>query len=51
VPTAIRREAGLDAALAVLGLCTPTVTEVYVELETAKVAAIMEKPGQQHRRC
>ena len=43
--TEIRREAGLDAARAVLGHRTPAVTEVYAELDVAKAAAIMEKLG------
>ena len=43
--TEIRREAGLDAARAVLGHRTPAITEVYAEIDTAKAAAIMEKLG------
>jgi site-specific recombinase XerC len=43
--TEIRREAGLDAARAVLGHRTPVVTEVYAELDIAKAASIMEKLG------
>jgi integrase len=43
--TEIRREAGLDAARAVLGHRTPAVTEVYAEIDTAKAAAVMERLG------
>ncbi len=43
--TEIRREAGLDAARAVLGHRTPKVTEVYAEIDQAKAAAVMEKLG------
>jgi integrase len=43
--TEIRREAGLDAARAVLGHRTPAITEVYAEIDTAKAAAVMEKLG------
>jgi integrase len=43
--TEIRREAGLDAARAVLGHRSPTVTEVYAEVDAAKAAAVMEKLG------
>jgi integrase len=43
--TEIRREAGLDAARAVLGHRTPTITEVYAEIDQAKAAAVMEKLG------
>jgi integrase len=43
--TEIRREAGLDAARAVLGHRTPVVTEVYAEIDQAKAAAVMERLG------
>jgi integrase len=43
--TEIRREAGLDAARAVLGHRTPSVTEVYAEIDQEKAAAVMEKLG------
>jgi integrase len=43
--TEIRREAGLDAARAVLGHRSPTVTEVSAEVDAAKAAAVMEKLG------
>ena len=39
--TQIRREAGLDAARAVLGHRTPVVTDVYAELDETKAAEIM----------
>lgn len=43
--TEIRREAGLDAARAVLGHRGPAITEHYAELDTAKAAAVMERLG------
>jgi integrase len=43
--TEIRREAGLDAARAVLGHRSPQVTELYAELDIAKAAAVMERIG------
>jgi integrase len=43
--TEIRREAGLDAARAVLGHRSPAITEVYAELDTAKAAEVMERLG------
>lgn len=43
--TEIRREAGLDAARAVLGHRTSAVTEVYAELDAAKAASVMERLG------
>jgi integrase len=43
--TEIRREAGLDAARAVLGHRTPVVTEVYAEMDMAKAAEVMAKIG------
>jgi integrase len=43
--TEIRREAGLDAARAVLGHRSPKVTEVYAEVGFQKAAAVMEKLG------
>jgi integrase len=41
----IRKEAGLDAARAVLGHRSPAITEVYAELDTAKAAEIMGMLG------
>jgi site-specific recombinase XerC len=43
--TEIRREAGLDAARAVLGHRSPAVTEVYAEVDMSKAAAVMERLG------
>jgi integrase len=43
--TEIRKEAGLDAARAVLGHRTPTITETYAEIDQAKAAEVMEKLG------
>jgi integrase len=43
--TEIRREAGLDAARAVLGHRSPRVTEVYAEIDAAKAADVMAKLG------
>jgi integrase len=43
--TEIRREAGLDAARAVLGHRSPVVTEVYAELDIGKAAEVMERLG------
>jgi integrase len=43
--TEIRREAGLDAARAVLGHRTPTITEVYAELDMTKAVEVMERLG------
>jgi integrase len=43
--TEIRREAGLDAARAVLGHRSPVVTEVYAEVDMGKAAEIMERLG------
>jgi integrase len=43
--TEIRREAGIDAARAVLGHRSPAITEVYAELDMDKAAAIMERIG------
>jgi integrase len=43
--TEIRREAGLDAARAVLGHRSPRITEVYAELDAGKAAEIMERLG------
>jgi integrase len=43
--TEIRREAGLDAARAVLGHRTPAVTEVYAEIDVNKASEIMERLG------
>ena len=41
--TEIRREAGLDAARAVLGHRTPTITELYAEIDVNKAASVMQK--------
>jgi integrase len=43
--TEIRREAGLDAARAVLGHRSPAVTEVYAEVDARKAAEVMERLG------
>jgi hypothetical protein len=43
--TEIRREAGLDAARAVLGHRSPQITEVYAEIDVNKAAAVMEQLG------
>jgi integrase len=43
--TEVRREAGLDAARAVLGHRSPTVTEVYAEVDATKAAEVMGKLG------
>jgi integrase len=43
--TEIRREAGLDAARAVLGHRSPKITEVYAEIDMTKAAEVMEKLG------
>jgi integrase len=43
--TEVRREAGLDAARAVLGHRTPVVTEVYAEVDIERAAAVMERLG------
>jgi integrase len=43
--TEIRREAGLDAARAVLGHRSPTITETYAEIDEAKASEIMERLG------
>jgi integrase len=43
--TEIRREAGLDAARAVLGHRSPKITEVYAELDVNKATEVMEKLG------
>jgi integrase len=43
--TEIRREAGLDAARAVLGHTSPAITEVYAEVDMDKAAEVMEKSG------
>jgi integrase len=43
--TEIRREAGLDAARAVLGHRSPKITEVYAEIDVNKAAEIMERLG------
>jgi integrase len=43
--TELRREAGLDAARAVLGHRSPQITEVYAEIDVAKAAQVMERLG------
>jgi hypothetical protein len=43
--TEIRKEAGLDAARAVLGHRSPVVTEVYAEIDLLKAAQVMERLG------
>jgi integrase len=43
--TEIRREAGLDAARAVLGHRSPVITETYAEQDMATAAAVMERLG------
>jgi integrase len=43
--TEIRREAGLDAARAVLGHRGPAVTELYAELDMGKAIEVMSKLG------
>jgi integrase len=43
--TEIRREAGLDAARAVLGHRSPKITEVYAEINVNKAVAVLEKLG------
>jgi integrase len=43
--TELRREYGLDVARAVLGHRTPTITEMYAELDVARAAEAMERLG------
>jgi len=43
--TEIRREAGIDAARAVLGHRSPKVTETYAELDKGKAAEVMGRLG------
>jgi integrase len=43
--TEIRREAGLDAARAVLGHRSPRITEVYAEIDICKAAEVMSRLG------
>ena len=43
--TEIRRVDGLDAARAVLGHSSTTMTETYAELDAGKAAAVMERLG------
>jgi integrase len=43
--TEIRREAGLDAARAVLGHRSPAVTEVYAEIDLRKAEQVMQRLG------
>jgi integrase len=43
--TEVRKEAGLDAARAVLGHRSPVITEHYAELDVSKAADVMERLG------
>jgi integrase len=43
--TELRREYGLDVARAVLGHRTPTITEMYAELDISRAAEAMERLG------
>lgn len=43
--TEIRRAAGIDTARAVLGHRSPTITEVYAEVDVAKASEIMRRIG------
>jgi integrase len=43
--TEIRREAGLDAARAVLGHRSPKITEIYAEIDVNKAAEVMGRLG------
>lgn len=43
--TQLRREFGLDAARVVLGHRSPSITEVYAELDVGKAVEVMEKLG------
>lgn len=43
--TEIRKEAGLDAARAVLGHRSPAITETYAEIDLGKAAEVMERLG------
>jgi integrase len=43
--TEIRREAGLDAARAVLGHRSPAITEVYAEIDVNKATEVMGRLG------
>lgn len=43
--TEIRREAGLDAARAILGHRSPQITETYAEIDLGKAEEIMERLG------
>jgi integrase len=43
--TDLRREAGLDAARVVLGHRSPSMTEVYAEVDTNKAAEVMARLG------
>jgi integrase len=43
--TEIRREAGIDAARAVLGHRSPAIAEVYAEIDANKAAEVMERLG------
>jgi hypothetical protein len=41
----LRRQFGLDAARAVLGHRSPTITETYAELDVGQAVEIMAKLG------
>jgi integrase len=43
--TFLRKEFGIEAARIILGHSSPTVTEVYAELDRSKAADIMAKVG------
>jgi integrase len=43
--TEIRKAEGLDAARAILGHRTPTITEIYAEVDETKAAEVMERLG------
>jgi integrase len=43
--TQIRREAGLDAARAVLGHTSPSITDHYAEIDADKAMSVMERLG------
>jgi len=45
VGTEVRREAGLDAARAVLGHRSPAITETYAEIDVGKAAEVMGRLG------
>ena len=43
--TWLGKEFGWDVACVILGHCSPTVTEVYAEVDRDKAVAIMEQVG------